>query len=129
MPRPFQRFEADLKEFTSARVIELALALHDRITVPTPVDTGWAQANWIPAIGEQEETPKPNLYNPASVEASRAQQKTGLRSLASYRLGEDEDITILNNVPYINDLNIGTSTKAPAAFVQTAIQRAIDEVT
>jgi hypothetical protein len=84
----------------------------------TPVDTGWARANWVPPIG----VPFDGL-------AGRRDNVTGAvqggaeASIPTYRLGRR--VWISNNVPYIERLNAGSSKQAPAGFVQAAIQKAI----
>lgn len=85
----------------------------------TPVDTGWARANWIPQIST------------AAIETagtrkgvSRSAQISGQKAVVNYKLSNGP-IFISNNVPYIVHLNNGSSKQAPRAFVQAAIVRAI----
>lgn len=90
----------------------------------TPVDTGWARANWVPQIG----SPK------TSVSGSRAQaekgllpsdQQTGIAQVAtSYKLARGP-IHITNNVPYIQRLDQGSSKQAPRGFIRRAIKKAV----
>lgn len=92
----------------------------------TPVDTGWARANWIPTIGTARE----------GVAGSRAQaeagllpsdQQTGIASVAAtYKLARGP-IHITNNVPYIGRLDAGSSRQAPRGFVRRAIRKAVVE--
>lgn len=92
----------------------------------TPVDTGWARANWIPNIGSPREAPagtRPELPNSAS---NSEQQAGEARVAASYRFDQGP-IHITNNVPYIVYLNEGSSQQAPAGFVQRAIMKAVTE--
>jgi hypothetical protein len=92
----------------------------------TPVDTGWARANWIPNIG----TPKQGVagQRPDSPNsASTTEQSTGEAVVAtSYKL-EQGSVHITNNVPYIVFLNEGSSRQAPRGFVQAAIAKAVRE--
>lgn len=79
--------------------------VHDLIGA-TPVLTGLAQSNWqvtldapaegIVAIGSRPTVPLPS---------------------------RQQTIYITNNVPYIEFLNEGSSSKAPAGFVEAAISR------
>lgn len=86
----------------------------------TPVDTGWARANWIPSISTPTVAPAGSRQavsiGPSAVGAATV--------AATYKL-RDGRVYIVNAVPYIKKLNQGSSRKAPAAFVQRAIAKAI----
>ena len=83
----------------------------------TPVDTGWARANWLVNVG----TPfLAAIGSPDAVPPTG----TGVGSIAAYKLGMGK-VFISNNVPYITRLNEGWSKQAPAGFVQAAILRAL----
>lgn len=86
----------------------------------TPVDTGWARANWVPAIGTRFEGTSGSR---AAVSDGDAQ--AGIASVLGYKLAQGR-VIISNNVPYIGGLNEGTSRQAPAAFVQAAIVKAVE---
>ncbi len=88
----------------------------------TPVDTGWARANWLTNVGTPFLTPI-GSYEQAK-EGSVPAAGFGLGSIASYKLPFGK-VFISNNVPYIVNLNEGSSKKAPAGFVQAAILRAL----
>ncbi len=88
----------------------------------TPVDTGWARANWIPSMGaDAATTPKGTQESVGVAEAAVA---AGLGSLLNYKLMFGS-VFITNNVFYIISLNDGTSTQAPKGFVQAAITAAV----
>lgn len=86
----------------------------------TPVDTGWARANWVPAIGTRFEG---TAGSRSAVSEGDAQ--AGIASVLAYKLAQGR-VIISNNVPYIGGLNEGTSRQAPAAFVQAAIVKAVE---
>jgi hypothetical protein len=88
----------------------------------TPVDTGWARANWIPKIGG-DPTTTPTGTREAVGSAENAVQ-SGLSSLLNYKMFAGP-VYITNNVPYILNLNDGTSKQAPTGFVQAAITAAV----
>lgn len=95
----------------------------------TPVDTGWARANWIPVIGtpSRASTPRPTDEGAARGQAAQvaAQSQSAVAGIAaSYRLNQGK-VTIANNVPYIVRLNEGSSRQAPAGFVQAAVAQAV----
>lgn len=86
----------------------------------TPVDTGWARANWIPVIGTQVGEP---VGTRESV-SDNAQKAAVARVVAAYRK-ELGPVTVGNPVPYIQFLNDGSSQQAPSGFVQRAIAKAV----
>jgi len=88
----------------------------------TPVDTGWARANWIPAIGSPLQQPAGNPDGGVGI--AEAAQQSGIGSVLSYKFGSGA-VFITNNVSYILRLNDGSSQQAPAGFVQRAIQEAV----
>ena len=93
----------------------------------TPTDTGWARANWVPAIGTAFEGNAEDLSEEArraAVPGQAAQQQSSTAALLGYRL-EEGTVFIANNVPYIVFLNEGSSQQAPAGFVQDAIAAGI----
>jgi hypothetical protein len=96
----------------------------------TPVDTGWARANWIPVIGRASGKPTPAPGVSDAENRSAASQLSGQGQAAAaiiaatYSVSQGR-VTIANNVPYILKLNEGSSTQAPRGFVQKAIVKAI----
>ncbi len=90
----------------------------------TPVDTGWARANWVPNIGTPIDT----------VAGSRAEAEAGslsgdsaagvARVVTRYQLSMGA-VYITNNVPYILKLDQGHSKQAPKGFVRRGIVKAI----
>lgn len=106
-------------------VKKITLDMTANLQQATPVDTGWARANWVPAIGLPYTA---NLENvrPTSQSASgaRSQQQSGIAAVGGYSLKMGK-VFVSNNVPYIMILNDGSSTQAPAGFVQRAIRKAV----
>lgn len=88
----------------------------------TPVDTGWARANWLPRVGSPATG---TVGSPTSV--TRSAQQAGLQQVATWKMGAGK-VWITNAVPYIGRLNAGWSKQAPAGFVQAAIRRAVAEL-
>lgn len=90
----------------------------------TPVDTGWARANWVPNIGAPLDRPS-GSYEAAVLGQLPGDQQAGLAKVATgYRLSRGR-IFITNNVPYILQLDQGTSRQAPAGFIRRAIKKAV----
>ncbi len=86
----------------------------------TPVDTGWARANWIPQIG----SPRQSAEGSREAVSSGAQD-AGVALVATAYKREQGPVFISNNVPYIVLLNEGSSKQAPRGFVQNAITKAV----
>jgi hypothetical protein len=79
----------------------------------TPVDTGFARANWRPSINAPASSPISFLDPTGKATISRI-IIVGLR----WQVGDVFYIT--NRTPYIGALNAGHSPQAPAGFVQRA---------
>lgn len=90
----------------------------------TPVDTGWARANWLASVGQSVKKPS---GSPETVSVAEADQQAGLGQVLAFRLGAGS-VFISNNVPYILRLNDGHSQQAAPGFVQRAIQEAVTNV-
>jgi hypothetical protein len=86
----------------------------------TPVDTGWARANWISEVSK----PHDELAGerPASKDESpdEGPQQAGLAKVLGYRLAKGK-IWITNNVPYIVICNERHRPK----FVERSIEEAL----
>lgn len=114
----------DLNGFVERTVKRIALNVVANLQEDTPVDTGWARANWIPEIGTPFEGTAGTREAAEAGNVDVATQQFGIARIATgYKLGPP--IYITNNVPYIETLNEGSSSQAPAAFVQAAILRAV----
>lgn len=100
----------------------LVLAITANLIKATPVNTGWARANWVPSIG----TPYTATAG-TEKSVSNADQQAGQASVLSYKLAGGL-LYVSNNVPYIGILNYGSSKQAPAGFVELAIAQALQEV-
>ncbi len=126
----------DLNEFVSKTMVALALQILANLVAPasrggTPVDTGWARANWVPNIGSPVTGPigtRPKSKIKRFTKGLRnAVQTSNQAGLIRYQL-EDGPIYITNAVPYILRLNMGSSKQAAAGFVQLAIVRAAQKI-
>lgn len=116
---------AVLAEFDAlvGRVIQqLTLEVHAELVEATPVDTGWARANWVPAL----DGPPADAVTPPTREerlAAAAGRSVDVAAfMSSYKL--PALVYFSNGVPYIRRLNDGHSQQAPADFVQRAIDEA-----
>lgn len=122
--------EADIRrtisavERTAERVIKrIGFSVHGKLVTSTPVDTGWARANWVVSIG----APFQGVAgSPGAV--TTGPQADGTARLLVYSLTQSPLIWITNNVPYIRKLNEGHSKQAPANFVERAIDQGVAAV-
>lgn len=108
----------------------LASAVVRNVAQATPADTGRAISNWQVGIGSTPTGVIP-AHSPGEKGSSAAQniQQTisaAEATLAAFR--EGRDIIIANNLPYIQQLNQGSSVQAPANFVSTAVAAAVSEL-
>jgi len=122
----------DLNEFINDVMAKLALdVVKNLASAPseggTPIDTGWASANWIPYVGAPDRSTA-GSKPPKGGTASRGQQLAASNALAASYNRKKGDIVIANNVPYILTLNDGNSAQAPPGFVQKAIVAAVKGV-
>ena len=112
-----------LNGFTQKLISRLTLNVTANLIEDTPIDTGWARANWVPSIGSPRRKTAGTRAAAENGKIDHAPQAAGSAAVAGYKLGPA--VFVSNNVPYISDLNDGSSRQAPAAFVQSAILRAI----
>ena len=130
-----KRIALEIQAFTAKTLQRLAFEVQANLTAEppkggTPVQTGWARANWVQSVG----TPAAVVANPVTVDeriaalpSGLAAQAAGVAAVAGYsKIGPSVFQT--NNVPYIKELNEGTSQQAPRAFVQTAVTKAVRTV-
>lgn len=118
-----------LKDTLEKLAKKITLDVTAELIKTTPVDTGWARANWVPSISEPYNIDfGSNLSRKersSLVSDGQATQNDGAANVAAnYKLSLGS-LFITNNVDYIVLLNEGYSQQAPAAFVQQAISTAL----
>ncbi len=98
-----------------------ALAINQTVILTTPVKFGHARANWQIGIdvAVTEEIDENDISGAATIS-----RNSGIIRTAT----PQKSIILSNNVPYIQQLNEGSSSQAPAQFVQLAILDAITAV-
>jgi len=96
----------------------------------TPVDTSRARLNWQGTVGAPAQgVLKPYPSQPSSPGEGATVAMASIRSAASRYTGQQEGLFITNNLDYIDDLNNGSSSQAPANFVEQAIMVGVRAVT
>lgn len=118
MSRQVRMIVDDLEGYLGDVVQGVALEVHAELVEGTPVDLGWARANWVPGVGGPGAS---SSAGKGSVSSAQAAQAAGVARVAGYRLGQGA-IHVTNNVPYIEVLNGGHSMQAPAGFVSMRIE-------
>ena len=119
-------FESQLNAFVSGTekkvertVRAVKLELFRSVILDTPVDTGRARGNW-----------QATLNSPATEEIENESMSVALAGVAA-NLGKINDVSFLaNNLPYIEELEDGSSKQAPAGMVRrnmARVQRLINE--
>lgn len=108
-----EEIRVQLAERIAAGIREVTINAHAEISRRTPVDTGYARANWQITIGV-----------PATGEVPAGGAPLAL-ALESYNPERDGAAFITNNAKYIRRLNAGHSQQAPAGFVEAAIASVI----
>lgn len=100
-------------------VKKVAFQLFRRIIQKTPVDTGRARASWNIAIGAPDAAVKPEGDYKASPGALAAKANSVLSGYGAD--GRLPVVWISNNLPYIGELENGSSQQAPAGMVALSV--------
>lgn len=116
----------DLKDLTGKAIKKITLDLTANLVEVTPVDIGWARANWVPSIGRPS-LPRTISGKPTAgqLSAKEGKQEQGLAKVATQYTLDQGVVFVSNNVPYILRLNDGHSQQEPAGFIQRAITKAV----
>lgn len=99
---------------------EIIISIGTAVVILTPVDTGFARANWRPSLNSPATSPISFLDPTGS--ATIARIETVARR---FRIGDQAFLT--NRAPYIGRLNEGSSPQRAAGFVQLAVIEGITE--
>ena len=123
---PLEVILTDMDRFIGRKSVGLIFEIHAVLTERTPVDLGWARANWVPKIGSPH---RENLNNAeptggaAQSRASKTASELG-QIAASYSI-EMGALFVSNNVPYIGRLNDGHSKQQGPGYIQLAVLSAV----
>ena len=110
--RRMEQLARNVERNAPETVRRAAVAINQAVVVATPVDTGAARSNW------QVEFNRPASGTVSTTSASVTIARNNAE-IERFRQGE---IHLTNNLPYIVFLNEGSSSQAPANFVEIAIQ-------
>lgn len=112
-----------VRRVASRAVAKVTLDVEANLIETTPVDTGWARANWVPSVGTPFRGPAGSREQAEAGSVNTGAQAAGEARVAAYDVRQGPAF-VSNSVPYIEDLNDGTSQQAPAGFVQAAVEKA-----
>lgn len=127
LPRFMNRTRAQFVAGATAIVKQTAQTVDENVVRGTPVDTGRARSNWVVT----KNAPFGGVIPPYSPGTKLGISETGNAAgaigqgslvIATFRLLKDTTIYITNNIGYVRKLNDGSSTQAPAGFIEAAIQ-------
>lgn len=130
------RIAGDIEANANKVVRSVALAADSAVVTATPVDTGRARSNWQveidrPAEGVRApyaEGSKLGVGERANLAGALAQASSKVAQFNRGGKGNNTEIHITNNVPYIKELNQGSSKQAPRNFVRIGVQAAVEAV-
>jgi hypothetical protein len=112
-----------IEKQASDAAVSVALTIVGDLAYITPVDTSQALSNWITTLSTaSNSTIAPQFFGSrgSTKRASAAETiNSAIRILASKKPGQV--IYITNNLFYIRDLNDGSSSQAPAGFVERSV--------
>jgi len=128
MGKQSKAIKALMIAYVEKEVIRLSTRLTLRFFVDTPKDTGFAEANWVPQIGTIFSGTAGTRESAEIGVINRSYQLNGIERINKGYKIKMGVINITNNVDYIEDLNDGTSSKAPSAFVQIGIIKVINGI-
>ena len=124
--RDIEAIARGLNRFTGRLIQKITLDLQANLIETTPVDTGWARANWVPAINRPffPIQPEGGKRTSGEVQAAASRQSNATAGVLRYTVRQGR-VFVSNNVPYVEALNSGHSAQAPAGFVQQGIRKAV----
>ena len=129
----FESMEDFIAKVAKKIVLDVTANLKQPAPLGTPVDTGWARANWIPSIRRPAAgVPTPTAWQAKhdAVPGAVSRQESAEAEIVTQFTLSKKRMFITNNVPYIGRLNRrpGHSQQAPEGeFVQASINKAIHQ--
>ena len=136
-----RRANNDVERSIVRQVIIATTEVHGALTRGTPVDTGWARANWVPSLRNDQNGPAETLPDEVRKRARKdgaqaaaghvavatAKGQRGLLSvIAGYKSIAQGSVFITNRVPYVPKLN--ESHREKSGFIQRAIDAGLSRV-
>ena len=97
------------------------------VLLATPVLTGMARRNWIPSIDDPVTAPVDEVFGGTTTgEPLTTEEQTRLTEIVKqFSEGSGTKLFLSNNLDYIENLDQGSSKKAPAGIVLPSITAAL----
>lgn len=113
--RRIQALSNRIEKNINTTVRKTAIVASQTVIHATPVDTGRARGNWFVGVGApiRDESDDTDQSGTNRINANNSKINTRKSR---------QTIFISNNLPYIQKLNEGSSSQAPANFVEQAVQ-------
>lgn len=108
----------DIRGWAYRQARAVALELIESLYEATPVDTGFAQSNWVADTSLNQ-----GIYGSKNAIDS-GEYIASLAIISTWNPEANPNMFISNSVPYISKLNDGWSAQAPAGFIEEAVARA-----
>lgn len=109
----------DIEQEINREARSLSINLLTGLTKVSPVDTGRARGNWFASTTSTNRSVDNNRRASEAV-------ISGISEIGKAKQINYPNITISNNLPYIEKLNEGHSTQAPVKFVESEIDRVVN---
>lgn len=122
LAREMDGYARDVDEAINELKQLIARTLVNQLVWATPVDTSRALSNWRAELGTSVSNWIEAHYpgEQGSTQAASAQAAINEAESVIARAKPGETISIFNAVPYIRYLNEGSSSQAPAGFVEAS---------
>ncbi len=115
----------ELRDEISSVRKDLVVEIVSQESRENPIDTGLSASNWFAARSIlYKEFSAPSVGASAPLMAQSRVKKT----VKGFSDNLKTPMYVINNVEYVEDLNMGTSPQAPAGFVDIAIMNALNKV-
>ena len=109
-----EEIRADYNKFAR----EVAIDVDQRVVLKTPVDTGRARANWV--VGFSRPVRRARRTVDQSGGATIVENTRKIQQAKDF-----VNVWISNNLPYINELENGSSRQAPAGMARLAVNETV----
>jgi len=128
--KDIKRYGDSIPRIVNALMKAIAVSVTKEIVIGTPVDEGTARSNWRMGLGRglrsviAAHSPYPKGSKGGG--AGRGETVNAAKTIAAaktviQRRLPGQTMVLSNSVPYIGDLNSGSSRQAPALFVEAGI--------
>ncbi len=106
-----ERVERGIRDRADKLVRGVGMEFLGRLVMRTPVRSGRARANWNAAIGQPDRSHDENAFDPSGSESVQR----GTSTVLEFQAGEKLFVT--NSLPYVPELERGSSKQAPEGMV------------